>query len=539
MPTGPTEVYREDRPGSYTETLTMSAVPHLTNGRPDGTEPIADIQTLSRTYISAGGQVTNVDDYYNLNAAAFADPSFESPYVGTGSFGSFQYDPSGSPWSFSSNSGVAGNDSGFTSGNPDAPDGTQVGFLQGANSTISQTIQLGAGSYTISFLAAQRENTQASSQTFAVLVDGATVGTFTPSSTSYAQYSTAAFSIAGGGMHTVTFQGLNPNGGDNTAFLDEINIQLASSVSIGDPGFETPNVGTGTYAAFTYDPTGSPWTFSPQTSTSGAGVAGNGSGFTSGNPDAPQGTQVGFLQGQGSSISQALTLAAGTYTASFFMAQRGNYQPGGIQLVEVLLDGNVVGTFAQAGTGYELLTTGTFTVTAGSHTVTFAGQTSGDSTAFIDQVSVQPFSGVVYSTAPDIGTPGVNFNRTSYGYDDLGRLNHVQSPNGTITDTVYDGLSRPVSTWVGTNDTPLSGEWSPTKRLTRRAVPFSSLISRFWPLVLRLKRRMWLQCLLKETKQYSMISTGSTWLTRRAELKNWRPYSRKADSARRHLLPGR
>src|SRR5207249_2031164 len=33
LPTGPTQVSREDRAGSYTETLTMTATPHLTAGR--------------------------------------------------------------------------------------------------------------------------------------------------------------------------------------------------------------------------------------------------------------------------------------------------------------------------------------------------------------------------------------------------------------------------------------------------------------------------------------------------------------------------
>ena len=32
LPTGPTELYREDRPGSYVETLTMGATPHTTSG---------------------------------------------------------------------------------------------------------------------------------------------------------------------------------------------------------------------------------------------------------------------------------------------------------------------------------------------------------------------------------------------------------------------------------------------------------------------------------------------------------------------------
>ena len=65
-PTGPTEVIREDRPGSYIETLTMSATPHVTGGVPDGTEAVSGVQTLSRTYTNAAGQVVRTDDYFNL-----------------------------------------------------------------------------------------------------------------------------------------------------------------------------------------------------------------------------------------------------------------------------------------------------------------------------------------------------------------------------------------------------------------------------------------------------------------------------------------
>ena len=41
---------------SYTETFTMSAAPHVNAaGRPDGTEPVSAIQSLSRTFTSPGG----------------------------------------------------------------------------------------------------------------------------------------------------------------------------------------------------------------------------------------------------------------------------------------------------------------------------------------------------------------------------------------------------------------------------------------------------------------------------------------------------
>jgi RHS repeat-associated protein len=71
-------------------------------------------------------------------------------------------------------------------------------------------------------------------------------------------------------------------------------------------------------------------------------------------------------------------------------------------------------------------------------------------------------TGVTYSTTAHLGTVNTNYYATSYSYDHRGRLERVLSPTGTITRTVYDGLGREVSTWVGTNDTPGSGYWSPT-----------------------------------------------------------------------------
>ncbi len=71
-------------------------------------------------------------------------------------------------------------------------------------------------------------------------------------------------------------------------------------------------------------------------------------------------------------------------------------------------------------------------------------------------------SGVTYSTSTFIGTAGTNYYATVYGYDDRGRQDRVEEPTGTIDRTVYDGQGRVVSTWVGTNDTPTSGEWSPS-----------------------------------------------------------------------------
>src|SRR5207302_4034148 len=81
-PTGPIQVTREDRghSPSYTETLTMSAPPHVNAaGRPDGTEPISDVQSLSRTFTSPGGQVIEMDQYFSLAHQRYST----DPYLGT------------------------------------------------------------------------------------------------------------------------------------------------------------------------------------------------------------------------------------------------------------------------------------------------------------------------------------------------------------------------------------------------------------------------------------------------------------------------
>ena len=70
-------------------------------------------------------------------------------------------------------------------------------------------------------------------------------------------------------------------------------------------------------------------------------------------------------------------------------------------------------------------------------------------------------SGLTYSTAANLGTENTHYYRTRYGYADEGRRDRVQRPTGTIERTIYDGQDRVVSSWVGTNDTPSSGLWSP------------------------------------------------------------------------------
>jgi hypothetical protein len=232
---------------SYTNINTVS----VATGSADDTFNVTPSTTIHYT-IDGGGQVqgdrlnlvpgpytvqddgstAQIDGYQNIQyssiesknygATAFAigDPGFEQVVVGAGNF---RYRPTGSPWTFTGGAGISGNNSGFTSGNPAAPQGVQVAFLQGTGSFSEVVDGWAAGSYTLTFSAAQRGNHQASRQDFRVLVDGTVVGTFTPSGTPYQSLSTSAFTVTAG-AHTVTFQGLDTAGGDNTAFIDKIAI---------------------------------------------------------------------------------------------------------------------------------------------------------------------------------------------------------------------------------------------------------------------------------------------------------------------------
>src|SRR5262249_47512593 len=62
------------------------------------------------------------------------------------------------------------------------------------------------------------------------------------------------------------------------------------------------------------------------------------------------------------------------------------------------------------------------------------------------------FVGITYSTAPNIGTLNTNYFRTQFGFDAGGRQDRVATANGTIYRTLYDGLGRAASQWVGTSD---------------------------------------------------------------------------------------
>ncbi len=309
-------------------------------------------------------------------AASFTNLGFEAPSLG----GGYQYAPAGAGWSFSPPAGVSGNGNAFTSGNPAAPEGTQVGVLQ-IDAKAVQVVPLSVGLYSVSFKAAQRANYQQGVQSIELYVDGVLAGTCTPPDASYTLCQMPAFAIVSPGNHAIALGGAPaPGAGDVTAFIDDVRIEAASPSALSNAGFESPPLGNG----FAYRPVGANWNF-----TASSGIAGNASAFTADNPAAPEGTQVGFLQLKGA-LSQTPTLLTGLYSITFAAAQRTSHQSRP-QIIDVRLDGLSIAQCQPAGITYSVCQTLPFSIgTPGGHTLTLAGIASGsDFTAFIDDVRLQ------------------------------------------------------------------------------------------------------------------------------------------------------
>jgi hypothetical protein len=335
------------------------------------------------------GDNTAFIDQVAISANAVNDGSFETPALVPNAE---QVAPAGSPWQFSGNAGVSRNASSITLGNPKAPDGAQVGFIEGSAS-MSQSIDLDANTYNLSFLAAQGAKNASQTEEIEVLLDGTQViGLITPLDTTYRLYQTANFTVAAG-VHSIELLGVNPRGGNNAVLIDEVAVTAAED-EIVDGGFESPVLASN---SFQTAPSDTPWQFSGS-----AGVSTNNSGVTSGNDSAPQGVQVGFIMNNGS-MSQTVDLDANTYNISFLACQRVTDQSQS-QQIEVLIENTQTNAITQVGLitptnsttfavpPYTLYQTSNFTVAAGTYTIQLVGMShpsgSGESTALIDDVKL-------------------------------------------------------------------------------------------------------------------------------------------------------
>ena len=166
-----------------------------------------------------------------------------------------------------------------------------------------------------------------------------------PDAISYVDYR-ATFTAAAA-TQTLSFAGTDLAGGDQTVFIDNVQIVSAGGVSVTVPncGFETPDLGAGNYR---YNPSGGSWTFGGSPG-NGSGIVANGSGFK--NPDVPQGGQAAFVQRYGI-ISQPISglIPGTTYTVTYSAGQR----PGNAQTWNVNIDNTVIGS-GKPGTGITIV----------------------------------------------------------------------------------------------------------------------------------------------------------------------------------------
>ena len=191
---------------------------------------------------------------------------------------------------------------------------------------------------------------------------------------------------------------------------------VAVAGAVADGSFESPTTGD-----WVQNPTGTPWAFF------------NGGIFTNGSdwqvPTVPDGSQGAVVFGNGW-FGQGIDVpAAGAYAVSFFDASPAN-NGGASTDYEVLLDGNVVGTYSSASTAWTSHTTASLTLTAGEHALEFV-DLSGNAAA-IDDVNLVAYQS--QGSANLTGTVNVTGAATLEEAD--GQNNLVVSGNITGSGTL-------------------------------------------------------------------------------------------------------
>ena len=176
---------------------------------------------------SGGGDRTAFIDAVRVETAvaSIADGDGNTANIAPGTF---QYSANGGAWSLANGAGVAANNAGFTAdGGQQSDTGWQL-FVQ-ANGTATQTIHdvQGGGSHTfVTFSARQRAG---NNQSVGVYVDGALIETITPKNSDYEGFQLDLGALSKG-SHQLSFGGLNPQGGDNSALITDVTVSQAGYV---------------------------------------------------------------------------------------------------------------------------------------------------------------------------------------------------------------------------------------------------------------------------------------------------------------------
>ena len=241
-------------------------------------------------------------------------------------------------------SGVSGNGSGFTSGNPNAPEGAQVAFLQGPAPVHPDGRRLGRGELPHHLrrgatrqLSARRARTSACSSTASRSAPSRRRARPMPPTRR------RRFAVAAGVAHGHLPGPRHRRRGQHRVHRLRRDRQRPRA------GARRRRVRGargrhGSFYSFLYDPAGAAWTF--------AGAAGRHrqrQRLHLRQPRRARGDAGRLPPGRRLLVQQTVAgWAAGNYRITFAAAQRGNYQPSR-QDFQVLVDGIVVGTFTPVG----------------------------------------------------------------------------------------------------------------------------------------------------------------------------------------------
>ena len=379
-------------PQSNTGWTTYSTAPFTVN---TGNGAVTSPLTLQGTTASITGNTAFVANLVvSSSTGTVSDPNFLNSVAQVPS-GSYTYDPTGPAWTFTGTSGVASNGSAW--GNPPSPTGTQVAFVY-QQSGISQNVTWQPNTtYKLSFQAAPREylgpqglQVTVGDVVIPVNVNGTLQNTVTIPQTpsGWTTYTTAPFTVGTGSAPVQRTLNVNGTTTTNTAFITNI-VAVGEPVQVRNPNFEftAPTLSAQSYQ---YLPAGAEWIF-----TSGAGISTDDTAWTDYLYMAQPGSQVAFLQHQ-SSISNTPVGTwdpAAQYTITFTAAPwfwSVSASGGANQGINVSLDSTQLMSVTPSGaeTAFASYTTPPFSVSAGSHTITFTG-TNADCAAVMNSVAVQ------------------------------------------------------------------------------------------------------------------------------------------------------
>lgn len=152
---------------------------------------------------------------------SIANASFETPVISN-----FVSGPSGAAWSFTPGAGIGAAGSPWI-GTMQVPAGRQILFLQGTGAATQSFNVATAGLYRVGLRAAQRPNDGPGRQTIRIRVDGVVRMVVVPADAFRTEYS-AVLRLAAG-THTLEIGGTNPQGGDNSAIVDQVEIAVLRS----------------------------------------------------------------------------------------------------------------------------------------------------------------------------------------------------------------------------------------------------------------------------------------------------------------------